>query len=327
MKMFVRVSRRIAAAVCLVCLVASPMAFAQDWPERPVNLIVPYPPGGFADSLSRLLALELGKDLGQPFVIENRPGASGRIGTDAIVRAPNDGYTIGVAVPAMLSLLPVSDPRYAILNSNITPIMLAIRADLALAINPQVVPARNFKDFVAWVKAKNGNVAYASAGIGTGYHLWTEVLAEAAGFQALHAPYKGEAPALNDLLAGHVQFMLVSGAAKPYVDSGKLLVLAQAGNARSSIYPDTPTFRELGLPGVEAGGWLAFVGPKGLPRGVVEKLNGSLVKALKQPAVLKVLSAQGYYVVASKPEELTSVTHAESSRFDKLVKSGRVKLD
>lgn len=325
MRQFFKPLGRLAVAATLAAL--PHLAIADNWPSKPITLIVPYPPGGFADNVTRSLAAEVSKTLGQPVVVDNRTGASGRIGTDAIIRAQKDGYTIGLGVPATLSLLPVTDPRYADLNRQITPIMLAVRTDMALAINPQRIPARNFKEFVAYARSKNGEIAYGSAGNATSSNLWSEAVLEAVGIKAVHVPYKGEGPAATDLLGGQVQFVLLSGSVKPHVDSGKLMVIATTGEERWRLFPDVPTLKELGVNGVVASGWLAYFGPAGLPASITEKLNSAFASALKQPSVQKLLEGQGYSAIGSTPQELSSVTAREIVQFDKIIKSGRVKLD
>lgn len=303
-------------------------SYAQTWPVKPVTLIVPFPPGGFTDNVTRAVSVELGKSLGQPVIVENKSGAGGRIGTDAIVNAPKDGYTIGLAVPATLSLLPIIDPKYAKLATQYAPITVAVRGSLALAINPEKLPVRSFQEFVTYAKANPGKVAYGTPGAGTSYNLWAEIIADAAGFKPLHVPYRGEAPALTDLLGGQIQFMVVTGAAKPYVDSGKLLILATTGAERWSIFPNAPTLKEVGLaPNLVASGWLAFIAPAGVPKEALDKLNAAFVQALHQPAVEKVLGVQGYSVVASKPEELTHLVQSETVRFNEIIKAGKVKLE
>jgi tripartite-type tricarboxylate transporter receptor subunit TctC len=314
------------AALAAMGMAAAPAA-AQGFPNKPVTLINPYPPGGFADSVARVIAQEAGRILGQTMVLENRPGASGKIGLDAVLNAPKDGYTIGLAVPGSLSLFPVTDPRYADLHSRVTPITMAVRGYLALAINPAVVPARNIRDFAAWLKANEGKASYGSAGLGTSYHLWAEAFNMAAGVSPVHVPYKGEGPALNDLLGGQIQYALVTGAAKQHVDSGRLLVLAVTGDERwTTLYPSAPTFKESGFPQVVSSGWLAFVGPAGLPADVVARLNGALKQALQSPAVGKVLEAQGYVIVGSTPEYLLETSRAESRTLGEVIRSRGIKL-
>ena len=230
-------------------------------------------------------------------------------------------------MPATLSLLPIIDPKYANLTRQYAPITIAVRGYLGIAINPAHSKARTFKEFVANAKANPGKVAYGTPGAGTSFNLWGEVVADAAGFDPLHVPYKGEAPALNDLLGGQLQFMMVTGAARPHVDAGKLLILATTGAERWSIYPNVPTLREAGVPDIVASGWLAYIAPAGVPKDVLDKLNAAFAQALKQASVEKVLGNQGYTVVASKPEELASLVQSETARFGAIIKSGRVKLE
>lgn len=318
----------LARAACAFVLGLSTFAAqAQAWPAKPVTLIIPFPPGGFTDNVTRAVSQELAKALGQPVVVENKAGAGGRIGTDAILNAPKDGYTIGLGVPATLSLLPIIDPKYAELAKRYAPITVAVRGYLGIAINPDHTKARTFKDFVAYAKANPGKVAYGTPGAGTSFNLWAEVVADAAGFDPLHVPYKGEAPALNDLLGGQIQFMMVTGAAKAHVDSGKLLILATTGSERWGIFPNAPTLKEVGISGLIASGWLAYIAPAGVAPDVLAKLNAAFAQALKQPAVASALGSQGYAVVASKPEELTNLVQSETTQFGKIIKSGRVKLE
>ena len=320
--------RALARAICAFALSLAALAVqAQAWPTKPVTLIVPYPPGGFTDNVTRAVSQELARGLGQPVIVENKAGAGGRIGTDAILNAPKDGYTIGLGVPATLSLLPIIDPKYAGLGGRYAPITIAVRGYLGIAINPAHSKIRTFAEFVTHAKANPGKVAYGTPGAGTSFNLWGEVVADAAGFDPLHVPYKGEAPALNDLLGGQLQFMMVTGAAKPHVDAGKLLILATTGPERWSIFPNAPTLKEAGIPDVVASGWLAYIAPAGVPREVLDKLNAAFALALKQPSVEKVLGNQGYTVVASKPEELATLVQGEGTRFGKIIKAGRVKLE
>lgn len=324
---FSPLKRLLACAALSAVALSGTLVNAQGFPTKPILLINPYPPGGFADNVARIVAQEASKILGQSMVLENRPGASGKIGLDAVLNAPKDGYTIGLGVPGSLSLFPVTDPKYADLLTRFSPITLAVRGYLALAINPAVVPARNIRDFAAWLKANEGSTSFGSAGQGTSYHLWAEAFNMAAGVSPVHAPYKGEAPALTDLLGGQISYMLVTGAAKPHVDSGKLLVLASTGAERwTALYPSAPTFKESGYPQVESSGWLAFLAPTGVPADVIAKLNSALVQSLKTQAVEKALASQGYSVVGSSPEFLLETTKREGDTLRTVIKSRGINL-
>ena len=317
----------LAAVTALAALTAAGVA-AQTFPNKPITLINPYPPGGFADNVARVVAQETGRILGQTIAVDNRPGASGKIGLDAVLNAPRDGYTIGLGVPGSLSLFPVTDPKYADLHTRFTPITMAVRGYLALAINPAVVPARNLRELATWLKANEGKASYGSAGQGTSYHLWVEAWNMAAGVSPVHVPYKGEAPALNDLLGGQIHFMLVTGAAKQHVDAGRLLVLATTGEERwTLLYPNAPTFKESGYPTVVSSGWLAFLGPPGLPADVLARLNRGFVQALQSPAVTKLLETQGYSVVGSTPEYLLETTRNEARTLGEVIRSRGLNLN
>ncbi|MBL8382623.1 MAG: tripartite tricarboxylate transporter substrate binding protein [Burkholderiales bacterium] len=324
-------SRCLAAARLLAAagaLAAASVVSAQGFPARPIQLINPYPAGGFADNVARVVAQEAAKVLGQSIVVENRPGASGKIGLEAVLGAPRDGYTIGLAVPASLSLFPVTDPKYANLHSRISPVTMAVRGYLALAINPAVVPARNIRDFAEWLKANQGKASYGSAGQGTSYHLWAEAFNLAAGVTPVHVPYKGEAPSITDLIGGQIHFAMVTGAAKPHVDAGKLMVLAVTGAERwTALYPSAPTFRESGFPQVEASGWLGIIAPAEVPAEVIGRLHAAFVQALKAPAVEKALAAQGYSVVGSTPEFLLATARREAQTLGEVIRARGIKLD
>jgi tripartite-type tricarboxylate transporter receptor subunit TctC len=314
-------------AQCLAPLVLAASVHAQGWPAKPVTVIVPFPPGGFTDNVTRVVSQELAKALGQPVVVENKAGAGGRIGTDLILNAPKDGYTIGLAVPATLSLLPIIDPKYADLSRRYAPITVGVSTYMGFAINPEQTKMRSFQEFVAYARANPGKVSYGTPGVGTSFNLWAEVVAGAAGFDPLHVPYRGEAPALTDLAGGQLQFMIVTGAAKPFVDSGRLAILATTGAERWSLFPNAPTLKEAGVPDVVASGWLAYIAPAGVPQDVMDKLNAAFRTALRQPSVEAALGSQGYSVVASRPEEVTSRVQSETALFGKIIQSGRVKFD
>jgi len=316
----------VATGVVLAAALAS-NAYGQAFASRSITVINPYPPGGFADNVTRGVVSEASKLIGQSMVVENRAGASGKIGLDAILNAPKDGYTIGIAVPASLALFPILDPKYARLHEQYQPLTIAVRSYTALAINPAAVPARTMKEFIAWAKANDGKVSYGSAGVGTSYHLWAEAFNQSAGITPVHVPYKGEAPATSDLMGGQIQFMLVTGAAQPHVAAGKLLLLATSGAERWNLYPGVPTFREQGMPEVENSGWLGFIGPGPLPRDVVEKLNGALVQALRTSAVEKILGTQGYVIVGSKPEELAAIARRDGDVLGRVIRDRNLKLD
>lgn len=305
----------------------SASAMAQDWPARTVTILVPYPAGGVADAVARAVATQATTELKQSFVVENRTGASGRIALDQLTRAEPDGYTLALAVPALLSLLPITDPKYADLDKKYTPITIAVETYFGFAINPQKTQAKNFQDLMTSAKAKSGQLTYSSAGAGTSYHFWSEAILKEAGVSALHVPYRGEAPATTDLLAGVVDFTLVTGAGKGLADDGKIKILAVSAQKSWDIYPGAPSLNEVGVKQAVAAGWLGFMGPPGMSKELTAKVNAAFLSALKRPEVLNMLSTQGYTVVGSAPETMPAAVAKEQVIFRELLKSGRVKLE
>lgn len=316
----------VAGMLALGALMAAP-AVAQEWPSRVVTIVVPYPAGGVADAVSRAVANGMSAQLGQTVVVENKTGASGRIGLDQVQRAAPDGYTIGLAVPALLSLLPVTDPKFADLNKQYTPITIAVETYFGFAVNPTKTDAKTFQEFVASPKAKSGQLSYASAGAGTSYHFWAEAILNELGVNALHVPYRGEAPATADLLSGQVDFTLVTGAGKGLADAGKIKILAVSARKAWDIFPGAPSLADAGVKQAVAAGWLGFIGPPGMPKELTAKINGAITAALKRPEVVSMLSAQGYTVVASSPEAITTTVLKEQEIFGNLLKTGRVKIE
>jgi tripartite-type tricarboxylate transporter receptor subunit TctC len=304
-----------------------PAAAQATFPTRLITVINPYPPGGFTDNLTRLIVSETAKILGQPIIVENRTGAAGKIGLDAILNAPRDGYTIGVSVPGALAVFPILDPKYASLHTRYAPLTLAVKTYYGVAINPNVVPARNMKDFISWAKGNERKLSYGSIGLGSSFHLWSEAFAAAAGISPLHVPYKGEAHVINDLVGGQIHFMVASAAARPFVQSGRLLVLATTGAERWDAFPDVPTFKELGMPEMETSAWFAFIAPAGVPPEVLAKLNAALTRAIKLPSVTAAIQSQGYIAVGSSAEELASTVGRETKQLAAVIKTRSLKFD
>ncbi len=318
---------KLAAALAATCVMGVTQAQAQAWPAKPITLIVPFPAGGFTDNVTRPLAKEMSRVLGVQVVVDNRAGAAGKIGTEAVLRAPKDGYTIGLAVPATLSVLPLKDPKFpADPTADFTLITLAIETYSTLVINPSI-PARNLKDFIAYARANPGKLNYGTPGNATSYHFNLVQFNDAAGIDAINVAYKGEAPALNDLLAGHVQYMMVAGGAKQHVDGGKIIPLATTGPRRWDVLPNVPTMTEAGLPGYVKSAWLGYMGPAGLPADVTARLNSAFKQALEAPEVKNLLASQGYIVRASSPAEFATAIKADLDGFSKVIKSGKVKFE
>ena len=311
----------------LLC-VAAAQAFAQGYPAKPLKMIIPYPPGGGNDTLGRLFAAKLGDRLGQPVVVENRPGAGTIIGTEAAAKSPPDGYTIllsSIAThalsPNLYSKVPYDPVRdfAPITLLGIAPTVLVVPADL---------PAKDLAELVAAAKAKPGGLAYASGGNGTPPHINGEVFKSVAGVDLLHVPYKGGGPALVDLMAGRVQVMLDTAAsAMPHVRSGKLRALAITGDKRSPEYPDIPTFAEAGLPGYDTNAWYSMHAPAGTPPEVVRRLNAELVASLKDPDVQARFKQLTTEPVGNTPEEFAAFVKAELDKYARVIKSAGIRLD
>jgi tripartite-type tricarboxylate transporter receptor subunit TctC len=314
-------------SVLLLC-VAATQAFAQGYPAKPLKMIIPYPPGGGNDTLGRLFASKLSDRLGQPVVVENRPGAGTLIGTEAAAKSAPDGYTIllsSIATHALSPNLyskvpydPVKDFA-PITLLGIAPTVLVVRNDL---------PAKDLAEFVAAAKAKPGGFTYASGGNGTPPHINGEVFKAVAGVDLLHVPYKGGGPALVDLMAGRVDVMLDTAAsAMPHVRSGKLRALAISGPRRSAEYPDLPTFAEAGLPHYDTNAWYSVHAPAGTPPEIVRRLNAELVASLKEPDVQARFKQLSTDAVGNSPEEFAAFVRAELDKYARVIKGAGIRLD
>lgn len=294
------------------------------WPERPITLVVPYPAGGVADTVSRALAREAGNKLGQQVIVENRPGASGKIGLEAVKRAPADGYTVGLVVPATMVLLPLADPQFGLSLRDFEPLIIACDTYTVLVVNPQL-NARTLADFVSYARARPGAVNYGSAGAGTSFHFGAALLAQKLGIRTVHVAYKGENPALSDLAAGHVQYMLATNSAKPFIDAGRLVPLAVSAPQRVASLPAVPTFRELGVDFANDG-WIGYVAPAGVPADILDRLASALQQALKVPALAQTLTGMGYAPVGGSRQAMRATIEQGQARYRPLVQSGAVKL-
>lgn len=299
-----------------------------NWPSRPIKWVVPFPPGGAMDAIARTLGDQAARELGQPFVIENRPGAGGNIGADYVAKLPGDGYTImitsiGMATnPALytkLSYDPVKD---------FAPISLLAVVPNVLVVNAAKSADKSVKDALAHARREPGKLTYASAGNGTSIHLAGEMFAALAGVQLLHVPYKGSGPAVTDMLGGQVDLMFDSiTSARPHIQSGKLRALGVTTARRSSALPDVPTIAEAGVPGYEVSPWFAVFAPAGTPATVVARLNQVLNGAMKQPDTLKKLAGVGAEPIGSTPQELASHLNQELDRWSLLIKERNIRLD
>ncbi len=305
------------------CLLPS-WTFAQTWPTKPVRIVVPYSPGGSADILSRVLAQKLGASLGQQFIVENKPGASGNIGTEAVVNAAPDGYTFVLNADSNYTVNPhiYPDMRFNPIK-DLVPVSLLSRIGVGMVVNA-AVPVNNVTELVAYSKARPDGLSFGSPGTGTPHHLAGELLKQMTGAKLVHIPYKGGGPALNDVLGNQVPSAFIALAVvAPHVKAGKLKLLAVTQGARSSTSPSTPTIGE-SIKGYEVTSWLGMFAPMGTPPEIVSRLNAEIKKALLDPATAQDLGSRGLEVVASSPAELAERIGIEYERWGKLIKETKI---
>jgi tripartite-type tricarboxylate transporter receptor subunit TctC len=310
---------RLLAVVALPALLVAGVAHGEDYPSRPIRVIVPFSPGGAVDGPMRLIAQALGTRLGQPVVVENKPGAGATIGTDVVAKAAPDGYTLLLAsqtnaISATLySKLPF-DPI-----ADFTPITLIGREPGVVVVNP-AVPAKTLQEFIAYVKEHPGKVDFASSGNGSGQHLFAALLASKTGMKMNHVPYRGSGQATTDLLAGVVS-MAIPGTAGVvgHIRAGKLRALAVTGAARSPQLPDVPTVMESGVPGYEAYVWMGLLAPKGTPAAVVERLNRDVIAVLGEDSVKRYMATAGIDIVGSTSADFARYFSAEKALWAKVI--------
>ena len=315
----------------LALLLVSTSVFAQ-YPSRPLKWIVPFPPGGPTDSLSRPVAAKLAGLLGQPVVVENIAGAGAAIGTERLAKSPADGYTVALATTGTHAINPhlygARLPYDAL--KDFTPLTLAVRYVNVLVVNPNV-PVNHVADLVAYAKANPGKVSFGSAGNGSSNHLSGEVLKYVTGAPMQHVPYKGSAPALTDVIAGNLTYMFdVLVTSLPQARGGRVRALAVTSAARSPFAPDIPTMAESGIKGYSDAGadlWFGVVAPAGLPPSITGKLNEKLIEALRSPEIRQRLSAQAFELWTSSPEEFARVIRADHEKWGRIVKASGAKVD
>ncbi|HVL55327.1 MAG TPA: tripartite tricarboxylate transporter substrate binding protein [Burkholderiaceae bacterium] len=313
------------AAIGTLCL--APSAAAQTYPSKPVTLVATVPPGGSIDVMARWIGQELGKSLGQPVVVENRPGAGGNIAADHVARSAPDGYTLMITSSSTLTINP---HVYRSLPFNpeksFVPIVIPARLNMVLVVHPKH-DVTSVHDLAGRMKADKGKFNFASSGVGTLPHLASELLTMRVGAQANHVPYKGLGPAMNDLLAGQVDFMFDSASSVPHIKAGKLRALAVVGPNRLAAIPDVPTFREIGIDGMEtAAGWYGIFAPNGTPRPIVDRLSAEIRKILDMPATKERFIAIGLEPATSTPEELGAALSNDLKQLGQLVRQLNLQL-
>ncbi|VTU18984.1 Bug family tripartite tricarboxylate transporter substrate binding protein [Variovorax sp. RA8] len=315
------------AAGALGLLLAA-AAQAQEWsPAKPVRIIVPIT-GSTNDVLGRIVAAKLQDLIGQPVIVENRPGAGGNIGADFVAKSPPDGLTLLVGYNGPIAINPTLfekmpyDPV-----KDLMPITLAVSSPQYLAVNPSL-PVHTVKEFVEWAKSHPGQLSYASVAAGSASHLTMEMFKTAAQFQATHVPYRGAGPAVTDLVAGNVHAaFLVPGNVQQFVKEGRLRLIASSGQRRFASTPDVPTLAESGYPDFVATSWIGFLAPAGTPKPIIERYNKEIVKVLHMPDVREKLQGMEFEVVAGTPEQFAGWIRTEIPRWGKVIKSTGAKAD
>jgi tripartite-type tricarboxylate transporter receptor subunit TctC len=304
-------------------------AAAQAWPSKPIKVIVPYPAGGFYDTVARLVGVKMAEDFGQPVVVENRVGAGGIVGTDYVAKSAPDGYTIMVGGigphginPGLYPKLPYDPVR------DFEPIVHVVNAANILVVHPSL-PVSSLNELILLARAKPGQLNYASNGSGTSPHLAAEMFASAMGLKLTHIPYKGSAPAVTAMLGGQTQMAFNNaGDVLQHIRAGKLRALAVTGAKRLAALPEVPTMQESGAPGYEAVAWWAYYAPAGTPRDIVMRLNAEINKTIQLPEVRDRLSVQGSAeIVGGSPEQLAAFMKAEIAKWSRVIKESGATAD
>lgn len=324
------ITRRRIVATSLACAVMLPvvaMAQSDAWPNRPVRMLVPFPPGGGADFVARLVGQRLSELWRQPVVIENRPGASTMIAAEAVAKSPPDGYTLLLTVsnhtsnPALFSKIPYDTQK------DFTPITVIGSAPMVLVVNP-ALPAKTAKELLTLLREQPGKLNYASAGNGSVGHLAGELMKQMAKVDMVHVSYKGTAPAELDLIGGSINLMFTGMVtAVPQIKAGRMRGIAVGSSTRSVSLPDLPTLDEAAVPGFESSIWYGLLGPVGLPPSVTAKVYTDVVKVLQEPEVKARLLSQGVDAIGSSPEQFRSQIATEIARFDRLIKAAGIKSE
>ena len=314
------------AASALLAATA-PARAADDWPSKPITLVVPYAPGGFADTRARLLARKLEASLGQPVVIENKAGAGGVVGTAQVAKSAPDGYTLGTGNLAPLSVNPTlmrTVPYDA--RKDLAPVILIETSPLVLSVSNQL-PVRNLQELIALAKKDPGKLSFGSSGVGGAHHLSGEMFREQAGIDIVHVPYKGGSLAATDLMGGHLSMMFEMGyAALPAIQSKKVHPIAVTSAKRLAILPDLPTLSESGLPGFESYNWQGIIVPAGTPAPIIAKLNAEFNRILQDPEVQKAIADTGSQAGGGTPEDFAAFIASETDKWAHVIKAANITL-
>jgi tripartite-type tricarboxylate transporter receptor subunit TctC len=317
--MLIRLFAGLAVALAATC------AQAQSWPSRPIKMIVPFPAGGPTDVMTRVLSDKLGQVLGQPVVVENRPGAGGSIGADLVAKSAPDGYTLLMATGSTHSVGPYLQKLPYDPNKDFTPVVYVGYATNILLVSPKL-GVNNVRELIEYAKKEPGRLTYATSGIGSVAHLTSEMFGAMAGVKLTHVPYKGTQLSINDMISGQVGILFDNVmTAKPHMDSGRLKGIAISSRERSSIVPDIPTVSESGLPGFDSTNWFGVFGPAGLPKAIVDRVDAELNRILSDPAIKERFHTLGFEITGGHPADLAKIMRSEAEKWSKVIRDANVK--
>lgn len=309
-------------------LLAPSAASAQEaWPSRPIKMVLPFPPGGVTDLLARALAEKLAPRLGQPVVVENKPGAGTVLASDLVARAPADGYTFLMAASSLGTAPLIYDKVNYDAIKSFTPVTQVASVVHVLVVNPQL-PVRSVQELIAHAKANPGKLNYSSTGTGTSTHLEGELFKSMAGVYMVHIPYRGSGPALTDLVAGQVNVMFDAlGSSGPFMKAGKLRALAVTTARRSQSIPELPTVAESGVPGYEAMPWLGLVAPAGTPKPIVDRVHREVAQVLQEPEIRERFKGWGLDIIGNTPAEFASFIQRDVKQWERVIRGANIKAD
>ena len=314
--------------IVLLALLSSANAYAQAYPSRPIHLVVPFPAGGPTDVIARAIGQKLSDAVGQPVVIDNKPGAGGAIGSEAVARSAPDGYTILIGTNSTHSIGPILNPKTPYnVERDFAPVSLVATAPNVLIVSPKL-PVNNVRELIALAKAQPGKLNYATSGVGTIVHLSSVLFASMAGIDIVHVPYKGVTQALPDIMSGQIALMFdnIVGVL-PRVKAGQEKAIAVTSLKRSSLAPSIPTVAESGLPGYESVSYFGIFAPAGTPKAVVAKLSQDLAQVLKRPDLKELLATQGAEAEGSDPAKLAAHVRSDTAKWEKVIKAAGVKIE
>ena len=314
---------KLAKFVCLLAILGAPLAQAQTFPSKPIRIVVPFPPGGSTDVIGRRLAEKFQAAMGQPAIVENKPGAGGAVGAAEVARAAPDGHTLLIGVTGSNAVSYSLNPKLPYQPKDFAPVSMVVSAPLTIVVSPSV-QAKNLKELAGLNQALN----HGTPGNGTSMHLTAEMFNLAAGTKFVHVPYKGTAAALNDLIGGQIQMMFGDFLITlPQVKAGKIRALAVTSAQRHPLLPEVPTVAESGYPGFEALSWQGLFAPAGTPSAVLEKLNAELVKAVGAPDMKEYFATQGFFVGGNSPAEFRAFIDREIPKWARIIKAANVTLN